>query len=67
MQQLIDFKQKRCKIGLLVTLLIDIKKTPYFMIKVVFFQKDQLGIGPHVRKWREMGQKLDFRAFFSEI
>ena len=37
------------------------------MIKVVFFQKDQLGIGPHVRKWREMGQKLDFRALFSEI
>ena len=52
--------------GLLATLLINVKKI-YFMIKVVFFHKDQLGIGPHVRKWREMGQKLDFRAFCSEI
>ena len=57
LQDLQNYSQK----GLLVTLLI------YFMIKVVFFQKDQLGIGPHVRKWREMGQKFDFRAFCSEI
>jgi hypothetical protein len=62
LQDLQNFSQK----GLLVTLLIDVKKI-YFMIKVVFFQKNQLGIGPHVQKWREMGQKLDFRALFSEI
>ena len=28
---------------------------------------DQLGIGPLGRKWAEIGQKLDFRALFSEI
>ena len=28
---------------------------------------DQLGIGLPGRKWAEMGQKLDFRAIFSEI
>ena len=37
------------------------------MIKVGFFQKDQLGVGLPGRKWAEMGQKLDFRALFSEI
>ena len=37
------------------------------MIKVCFFHKDQLGIGLLGRKWAEMGQKLDFRALFSEI
>ena len=37
------------------------------MIKVGFFQEDQLGIGLPERKWAEMGQKLDFRALFSEI
>ena len=37
------------------------------MIKVGFFQKDQLGIGLPGRKWAEMGQKLNFRALFSEI
>ena len=37
------------------------------MIKVAFFQKDQLGLGLPGRKWPEMGQKLDFRALFSEI
>ena len=37
------------------------------MIKVGFFQKDQLGIGLPERKWAEMGQKLDLRALFSEI
>ena len=37
------------------------------MIKVAFFQKDQLGIGLPGRKWTKMGQKLDFRALFSEI
>ena len=37
------------------------------MIKVGFFQKEQLGIGLPGRKWAEMGQKLDFRALFSEI
>ena len=51
---------------LLVTLSIDVKKI-YFMIKVVFFQKNQLGIGPHVRKKREMSQKLDFRTLIIEI
>ena len=37
------------------------------MIKVGFFQKNQLGIGFPGRKWAEMGQKWDFRALFSEI
>jgi len=37
------------------------------MIKVVFFQKNQLGIGLPGQKWAEIGQKLDFRALFSEI
>ena len=37
------------------------------MIKVGFFQKNQLGIGLPGRKWAEMGQKWDFRALFSEI
>ena len=37
------------------------------MIKVGFFQEDQLSIGLPGRKWAEMGQKLDFRALFSEI
>ena len=39
----------------------------YFMTKEAFFQKNQLGIGLPGRKWPEMGQKLDFRALFSEI
>ena len=39
----------------------------YFMIKVVFFHKNQLGIGVGWRKLAEIGQKLDFRALFSEI
>ena len=62
LQDLQNYSQK----GLLVTLLIDVKKI-YFMIKVVFFQKNQLGIGPHVRKKREMSQKLDFRTLIIEI
>ena len=33
----------------------------------MFFQKNQLGIGPIWRKLEEIGQKLDFRAFCSEI
>ena len=37
------------------------------MIKVGIFQKNQLGIGLPGRKWAEMGQKLNFRALFSEI
>ena len=37
------------------------------MMKNGFFQKDQLGIGLLVRKCAEIGQKWDFRAFFSEI
>ena len=39
----------------------------YFMIKVVFFHKNQLGIDVGWRKLAEIGQKLDFRALFSEI
>ena len=39
----------------------------HFMMKNGFFQKDQLGIGLLVRKCAEIGQKRDFRAFFSEI
>ena len=39
----------------------------HFMMKNGFFQKHQLGIGLHGRKWAEIGQKLDFRALFSEI
>ena len=37
----------------------------YLMIKVAFFQKNYLSIGPHWRKLAELGQKLDFRALFS--
>ena len=37
------------------------------MLKVGFFQINQLGIGLPGRKWAEIGQKLDFRAVFSEI
>ena len=37
------------------------------MAKVAFVQKNQLGIGLPVRKCAEIGQKLDFRALFSEI
>ena len=37
------------------------------MIEVVFFKKNQLGIGLPGRKWTEIGQKWDFRALFSEI
>jgi hypothetical protein len=33
----------------------------------VFFKKDQLGIGQSWRKLAEIGQKMDFRALFSEI
>ena len=36
-------------------------------MKTGFFQKHQLGIGLPGRKWAEIGQKLDFRALFSEI
>ena len=39
----------------------------HFMTKVVFFNKNQLGIGVGWRKLAEIGQKLDFRALFSEI
>ena len=35
--------------------------------KVAFFQKNQLGIGLLWRKLAEIGQKLDFRAFYSKI
>ena len=38
-----------------------------FIWKVAFFQKNQLGIGPIWRKLEEIGQKLDFRVFCSEI
>jgi hypothetical protein len=39
----------------------------YFMIKEVFFQKNQLDIGVLWQKVAEIGQKFDFRAFCSEI
>ena len=35
--------------------------------KVAFFKKDQLGIGQSWLKLEEIGQKMDFRALFSEI
>ena len=38
-----------------------------FIWKIVFFQKDQLGIGPMWFIVVQIGQKLDFRAFCSEI
>ena len=38
-----------------------------FTWKVAFFQENQLGIGPVWRIVAEIGQKLDFRALFSEI
>ena len=37
------------------------------MVKDVFFHKNQLGIGVWCGKAWEIGQKLDFRAFYSEI
>ena len=37
------------------------------MIKVVFFLKDQLGIGPILRKSEESGQKWILEPLFSEI
>ena len=37
------------------------------MINLGFFKKKQLGIGLTRRKWVEIGQKLDYRALFSEI
>ena len=37
------------------------------MVKVAFFQKNQLVIGPMWRKVEEIGQKRDFRALFCEI
>ena len=39
----------------------------HFMIKVVFFHKDQLGIIVGWRPLAEIGQELDFRALFCEI
>ena len=39
----------------------------YFMIKVVFFQKNQLDIGVGWQKQAEIGQKLDFIALSSKI
>ena len=39
----------------------------YFMIKVAFFQKDQLGIGPVWRISEESGQKWILEPLFSEI
>jgi hypothetical protein len=35
--------------------------------KLRFFEKNHLGIGPMWRILTEIGQKLDFRAFCSEI
>ena len=35
--------------------------------KFMFFQKNQLGIGVWWQKVAEIGQKLYFRAFYSEI
>ena len=38
-----------------------------FIWKTAFFQEKLLGIGPSWRSMAEIGQKLDFRAVFSEI
>ena len=38
-----------------------------FRKKVAFFKKDQLGLGQSWLKLAEIGQKMDFRALFSEI
>ena len=64
MQQLIGFKNKEVKY---IRILQDLKKINIKKIYFVFFQNDQLGIGPHEKKWREIGQKLDFKALSSEI
>ena len=83
MQQLIDFKKKDVKYirilqdlkkilqdlqnysqkGLLVTLLIDIKTNLFHDISCV----SSKGSTWHRSPCAEMGQKLDFRALFSEI
>ena len=39
----------------------------YFMVKDVFFQKNQLGIGVWWRNLAEIGQKWGFIALFNEI
>ena len=39
----------------------------YFMIKVVFFQKNWFGTDLSSRNQQEIGQKMDFRAFCSKI
>ena len=38
-----------------------------FILKTAFFQKNQVGIGPMWLNVVEIGQKMDFRALFSEI
>jgi hypothetical protein len=83
MQQLIDFKKKDVKYnrilqglkkifqdsqnysqkGLLVTLLIDVKKNLFYGTSCVFSK----GSTWHRSPCAEMGQKLDFRAFCSDI
>ena len=60
-----DFQNYSQK-GLLVTLLPLVTKT-CFIVKVVFFQKDQLGIGVWWGKPWEMGQNWILEPLFSEI
>ena len=63
LKKILQDSQNYSQKGLLVTLLIDVKKN-LFCDKSCVFQKDQLGIGPHVRKWREMGQNWILEPFF---
>ena len=39
----------------------------YFMMKVAFFQTDQLGIGPIWRNLEDIGQKWILELLLSEI
>ena len=83
MEKRIDFKHNRCKYVRILENHYNIHKNTvkkailwfcflmleknYFKVKVVFFHKNQLGIGVGWRTLAEMGQKLDFRAFYGEI
>ena len=52
--------------GHFVILFSDVTKNVFYD-KIYVFQKNQLGIGVWWRKVAEIGQKLDFRVFCSEI
>ena len=66
LKKILQDSQKHSQKGLLVTLLHLVTKI-LFYDKRCFFHKNQLGIGVWCGKPWEIGQKLDFRAFYSKI